>query len=189
MIYIYCNENDQENPYIKSIIRYNKKVLDSQFDFQIKTNNQSFAKTNICHPSVILRPYDSVVVFTNPFFDLEGYHTYFSGGLFTPPVVKAIISNLDLTINNFTIVGSGIGMYLAMELKKLKKSLRLISHNDLLLMKKDEVVSNNVINCSRISVDGCLINLCDNPLEISKSTVVNLFNNIEISQQISNKKF
>ena len=180
IINIYCNENDQDNPYIKSILRYNKKVMNDQFKFLIRTHNQFFVRTLIEEPSIVLRPYSSYVVFKNPICDLEGYHTYFnSGSVFVPPVVKAIISSIDLNETSYTIVGSGIGIYLASELKKLNMNLELITHNELRLLTKEEIISKRIINCSRASVDGCLINLCDNPSNISKETVKNLFFNIE----------
>ena len=116
---------------------------------------------------------------------LEGYATYFSGhGVHVPPVVSAILTHLEETgglRGHHRVVGSGIGIYLAAEMKKRGTVVTLMSHRQLLDRFHERGgldPEEGIVNCSRVSVPGCVVNLSDNPREISRLTVQYLFGNL-----------
>ena len=184
-IRLFRDEADRENPYVRAILRYGERQAPGRYAFQCLGETDPRAGELQEVPTVVIRPFSRYVSFAHPGLDLEGYATYFSGhGVHVPPVVSAILTHLEETgglRGHHRVVGSGIGIYLAAEMKKRGTVVTLMSHRQLLDRFHERGgldPEEGIVNCSRVSVPGCVVNLSDNPREISRLTVQYLFRNL-----------
>ncbi len=179
-INILRNKDDNLNPYVRAIVRFAQQKLGNMVRFKEIYQDQGPFVMN--KPTILIRPFASSVCFPYPVMDLEGYSTYFSEHPFhIPPVVSAVVHYLESSgqLQNYHgVAGSGIGLFLAKALKTKGIRVTLLNHKDLETMTPKEIMDMNIINCTVKSYDGCLINLSDNPYEISGLTVRFLYRNL-----------
>lgn len=174
------NRGDESNPYVRSLVRFGQRhfgdllILDER--------DETMGPFLMESPTVLMRPFDVHVAFADPVFDLEGYSTFFSEHRFhVPPVVRAMIKHLvdqGLLRRRHGVAGSGIGMFLARRLKEMGVTVTLLSHRDLSAMTCREIQEMGVINCTCSPFQGCLLNLSENPREVSSLTVRYLYRNL-----------
>ncbi|MCX7828419.1 MAG: hypothetical protein N2315_04325 [Thermanaerothrix sp.] len=174
------NHSDSSNPYVRALVRFAQRHFGDLL--LLDEMDETMGPFVIDAPAALIRPFNAHVCFTDPVFDLEGYSTYFSEHRFhVPPVVRAMVRHLSdggLLRQSHAVAGSGIGMFLAKRLKEMGVRVTLLSHRDLVRMSRDEIEALSVINCTSGSFEGCLLNLSDNPREVSSLTVRYLYRNL-----------
>ncbi|EHM10745.1 hypothetical protein TheveDRAFT_1627 [Thermanaerovibrio velox DSM 12556] len=174
------NRSDGSNPYVRALVRFAQRHFGDLL--LLDEADETMGPFVMEAPAALIRPFGAYVCFTDPVFDLEGYSTYFSEHRFhVPPVVRAVIRHLwdnHLLRRSHGVAGSGIGLFLAKRLKEMGVRVTLLSHRDLARMGREEIEELGVINCTSGSFDGCLINLSDNPREVSALTVRYLYRNL-----------
>ncbi|ACZ19798.1 hypothetical protein [Thermanaerovibrio acidaminovorans] len=174
------NRDDHSNPYVRAIVRFAQRNLGDMVLFdEIHQDQGPFVMDR---PTILIRPFASPVCFPHPAMDLEGYSTYFTEHPFhVPPVVSAVIRHLEDSgqlRDHHGVAGSGIGLFLAKALKARGVRVTLLGHRDLEAMTPGEMAAMNVINCTVRPFDGCVVNLSENPREVSVLTVRFLYRNL-----------
>ena len=173
--------------YVKVLKReITKEIPVTRFaEFYLTADFAHFCSTS--HPVILLRPFKFVSKKTSfiidPVLDVEGY-LYGEFSMYTPPVVNAILDLINTDINDpIVVIGNGIGMHLARELKKLNLQVILLSHKQKNELAIYESKNYPIVNCSlsEINCETCVLNLCSNPKQLNELTIKYLIDNIKQS--------